>query len=279
VHQGGRDRCWLPARAEAAVVTEAWGRRKVFAVRPAVERGVREVVLDWGGERPARVRFGTVPECVVGYRIPGARAYVSDDNDEIVTWAGGHRTLRVLLSTGATHDLPLDLPPGGLLELERPGIAPVRRRPITVLEADGAPAELRSCRVFDAAPWLDARDDLTGVAGSWFRIVGARPERGFRAACYGRLEGPGPWTVRLGSAALRVTLAVEDDERGDPRPRCLYIDGEVFEVEGGAATEVVGLRAGPHLVLLGAGGHVGRAMRVVLREGETREIRVRLGRR
>ena len=47
----------------------------------------------------------------------------------------------------------------------------------------------------------------------------------------------------------------------------------------GAATAVVGLLAGPHIVLVGAEGHAGRAMRVVLEEGETREIRVGLPRR
>jgi hypothetical protein len=40
-----------------------------------------------------------------------------------------------------------------------------------------------------------------------------------------------------------------------------------------------GFRATRYGRLEGAGGHVGRAMRVVLKEGETREVRVRLPRR
>ena len=59
----------------------------------------------------------------------------------------------------------------------------------------------------------------------------------------------------------------------------LYVDGEIFRLEGGPTTAVTGLRAGPHTVIVGAEGHVGRAMRVVLKKAETREIRVRLPRR
>ncbi|MHC4429391.1 MAG: carboxypeptidase-like regulatory domain-containing protein, partial [Planctomycetota bacterium] len=44
----------LPHAAEAVIVTEAWGRRKVFQVHAAAG-GVRKVVLDWGGERPRQV--------------------------------------------------------------------------------------------------------------------------------------------------------------------------------------------------------------------------------
>ncbi len=59
----------------------------------------------------------------------------------------------------------------------------------------------------------------------------------------------------------------------------LYVDGEIFRLAGGPTTAVTGLRAGAHTLVVGAEGHVGRAMRVVLKEGETREIRVRLARR
>jgi hypothetical protein len=73
-----------------------------------------------------------------------------------------------------------------------------------------------------------------------------------------------------------VTLTREDGER---KGRALYVDGELFEIEPGATAAVLGLLAGAHTVIVGAEGHVGRAMRVVLKEGETRKIRVRLPRR
>lgn len=275
VHLGKRD-YYLPPNVEARVVTQAWGRRKVFSVQAAVG-GVRRVVLDWAGERPATLRFGEVPDSVVGYEIPGARVDVSKDDDEIVTWASGRRTLRILLDTGEVHDMAVDLPPGGVLELDAPELPPLRpRRKITVVDADGSPAKLRASRLVMPVPWLYDPDDMTGVPGAWYRITGAYPEGGFCAALRGRLEGAGPWTVELGGAALRVAIAVEDDECEDC---ALYVDGEVFQVGRGVATPVVGLRAGPHIVIVGAQGHLGRAMRVVLEEGETREIRALLERR
>jgi len=82
--------------------------------------------------------------------------------------------------------------------------------------------------------------------------------------------------VRLGSAALRVTVTLEDDDDED---RVLYVDGEIFELDSDPTTTVTGLLPGPHILLVGAEGHLGRAMRVVLKEAETREIRVRLPRR
>jgi len=259
---------YLPPHTEATVVTEAWGRRKIFPVHAAAA-GVRRVYLDWAGERPARIQFGTVPECVLGYRIPGEQVFVSDTRDKIETWATGRHTLRVLLESGDTHDIEVDLFPGGVLQFDEPNLPPAEpRREITVLLSDGSPAEVRSC-------WFDGRDDMTGLPGAHFRIRTSHPDDGFRATRYGRLEGAGPWTVRLGSAALRVTLTREDSDAD----RVLYVDGEVFQLESDPTAVVTGLRAGPHTLIVGAGGHVGRAMRVVLEEGETREIRVRLARR
>jgi hypothetical protein len=260
---------YLAPHTDAVVITEAWGRRKVFPVNAAAG-GVRNVVLDWAGERPSRIEFSTVPESVVGYRIPGARVFVSDEGDIIKTWATGRHTLRFLLDTGETHDVSVDLALGSVLQLEKPDLPPVEpRRAITVVLDDGSPVEVHSC-------WPDGSDDLTGVPGAHFRIRTIRPGDGFRATRYGRLEGAGPWTVRLGSAALRVTLTLED---GDGEDRVLYVDGEIFLLESGLATDVVGLGAGAHTLIVGAEGHVGRVMRVVLGEGETREVRVSLGRR
>ncbi|MHC5040937.1 MAG: carboxypeptidase regulatory-like domain-containing protein [Planctomycetota bacterium] len=290
VHLARRD-YYLPPNVEAKVVTEAWGRRKVFSVEAAAG-GVRRVVLDWEKDRPRQVRFKTVPGSVVGYRILGEQAFPredegqgdvidSDDKDALIleTWATGRRTLRYLLDSGATRDVAIDLPAeaGGVLRIEKPDLPPAApRRAITVLNADGSPARLRECTLFPEQPWVYDPDDGTGVPGAHYRITGARPEGGFCAARYGRLEGAGPWTVELGGAALRVAIAVEDGECEDC---AVYVDGEVFQVERGVVTSVVGLRAGAHTVIAGAEGHVGRVMRVVLEEGETREVRVSLGRR
>jgi len=142
--------------------------------------------------------------------------------------------------------------------------------------SDGSPAEIRSYRLFHATPWFYDRDDLTGLPGAHFRIGTIHPGGGFRATRYGRLEGAGPWSVRLGSAALRVTVTLEDDDGED---RVLCVDGEVFQLESDPTAVVTGLLPGLHTVLVGAAGHLGRAMRVVLKEAETREIRVRLPRR
>jgi len=185
-------------------------------------------------------------------------------------------TLRFLLDSGATHDRLVDLFPGAVLKIDKPHLPAAPRRNITVLHDDGSPARLRSCRLFHPAPWFYDRDDMTGLPGAHFRIRTLHAGGGFRATRYGRLEGAGPWSVRLGSAALRVTVTLEDDDDEDG---VLYVDGEIFELDSDPTTTVTGLLPGPHTLLVGAEGHLGRAMRVVLKEAETREIRVRLPRR
>ena len=198
--------------------------------------------------------------------------FVSEDGLLLETWATGRHTLRYLLDSGDTRDVAVDLPsePGGVVRIEKPDLPPASPKPrVTLVHADGSPAMIHTSDVFYAAPWIhdEDRDGMTGLPGASFRVRATHPEDGYGVMRYGRLEGAGPWTVRLGSAALRVTLTLEDEELWD---RALYVDGEVFRLERGGTTAVTGLLAGPHTLLMGADGHVGRAMRVVLREAETR---------
>ena len=60
------------------------------------------------------------------------------------------------------------------------------------------------------------------------------------------------------------------DLRVEPADSSCLIDGELLTC-GGRLT-VGGLDPGPHTVIVTAKGHVGRVMRVVMKEGEVRKL-------
>jgi len=97
---------------------------------------------------------------------------------------------------------------------------------------------------------------------SWRYRAGAqvRLARDGQATSYRRLSGRGPYALRGGSATLEIRT-------GDAKDALCWVDGERFEP--GA---VRGLDAGPHTVLAGAPGRVGKVARVVLSEGETKSL-------
>ncbi len=119
--------------------------------------------------------------------------------------------------------------------------------------------------VFDAeGAWGDAEGTT-----SWQYRSGARLRlaREGHATNYRRLSGRGPYAVGTGSATLEIRT-------GDVRGAVAWVDGERF-----AAGAIRGLDAGPHTVLVSAPGRRGKALLVVLADGETRPLDVRLEKR
>jgi len=94
-----------------------------------------------------------------------------------------------------------------------------------------------------------------------------------------RREGSMPMLRTLGGSKAQVVswgrAALEFDV-SPPGFVCL-VDGELWR--GNRRLRIAGLDPGPHTVILGAKGSVGRAMRVHLGKGETRRIRGALRRR
>ncbi len=79
-------------------------------------------------------------------------------------------------------------------------------------------------------------------------------------------EGRGPYALRWGRGVL--------DLRVEPADFFCLIDGEVFMCDG--HLNVGGLDPGPHTVIVTAKGHVGRVMRIVIKEGEVRLLALAL---
>jgi hypothetical protein len=118
--------------------------------------------------------------------------------------------------------------------------------------------------------------ELTEDGGIWVP-EGAEPMRL-------RVGGPGiyplrvdvgpeePEAIRLPAGGLVGQVRSDD---GRPLSAVVYVDAHRYEFPDGRIA-VRGVPAGPHLVLVGARDHVGEALRIVLGEGETRRLEVRL---
>ncbi len=100
---------------------------------------------------------------------------------------------------------------------------------------------------------------------SWRLRDGARVRFG---STYRRLRGDGPYLLRPASARIRV--------RADAEEFSCAVGGSLGWPDEEGSCEFDGLDAGPHVLLVTAPGRVGKAMRVLLREGKRREISVRL---
>ncbi len=93
------------------------------------------------------------------------------------------------------------------------------------------------------------------------------------------LEGPPPWSFDAPTAVVRVRV---EDSAGAVLPDpTVIVDGEVTRdaVDETDTFELRWLAAGAHDLVLAGAGHYSRVRRIVLTDGETREITVRLRRR
>jgi hypothetical protein len=79
--------------------------------------------------------------------------------------------------------------------------------------------------------------------------------------------------VRL--PAGRITGVVRDSV-GKPVEAVIYVDSYRFDAPAGRI-DIRALPPGPRLVIAGAPGHLTETRRIVLKDGESRAIEVRLG--
>jgi hypothetical protein len=116
--------------------------------------------------------------------------------------------------------------------------------------------------VYEANGWEEVGPSAYRLrAGAWIRLVG---DPGWKTVVR-QLEGASPWRVDWGNAALRFDV--------QPREWSALVDGEWL---ADAPRLLRGLDPGAHTILLSAKGHRSKAVRVVLREGETRTLQVTL---
>ena len=88
-----------------------------------------------------------------------------------------------------------------------------------------------------------------------------------------RLDGPGPWTIKLPAGSLAIDA--HDDADAPLAGWIAYLDGRRFAAKG-SAMRLDAIQAGPHEVVVDAPGRTPRRLSFVLAEGEHRSWSVRL---
>jgi hypothetical protein len=252
----------LPPEAEAVVRATAEGLVRYYPVGK-VENGRRRATIDWPAMKRIRVVFDGFD------RLSLLEEWsVRIDERTIETHAGGRVTLLVDDEALGRREFPIDIPdrPGAEVRVPRnagrtPGV-------LTVLLPDETPAAECSVRV-DGERFLAL--DEQGTLTSWLVRPGAAVvvEKAGHVELRRTLEGTGPHRLAWGRASLEVRVP-------DTPEFVVYVDGELFGAENGQV-RVAGLDAGPHIVIVAAHGQRGRAMQIVLEEGEARALEVPLG--
>lgn len=154
----------------------------------------------------------------------------------------------------------------GTFELRRPGLHWVGQ-----LAEDGGwdgPALQAGDRV---EAWLDR-----GQGGGAAAVAGAADVEVLRIPLATTLTGDGPWTLREGSARLRLTVV---DDYGLFAEGAVVLYGSDAEWLSHHTIELHGLPAGPCEFFVGARSCDSAKVRLVLREGEQRALDVVLRRR
>jgi hypothetical protein len=152
-----------------------------------------------------------------------------------------------------------------------------KERTLRVLDARGRPARVSVEVCDELSLWYSPEFANTGTdAQGYFRWKSLREGASIRiSAPYApsdlvplctTLRGEGPFEVRLGSATIEVDVRGLEDAS-------LVLDGSAFCDPGDDDRFVLrGVTAGPHDLLVGAHGRIGKAYRLVLKDGETRRL-------
>ncbi len=239
----------VPARGTAVLRVEVDERPPFFFPVGPEKDGFREVVV----ELPAPRRFPVPPGAKDARLLHGTRAVLTfEEGGFLCTDASGPLMLRWKDRDGITGECPaMDRPGAGVL-----GRTVVRTVTVRALGTgeDGKEA------VFHEEETEPGEMVVVDRAG-WRTLRVVAPERDL--------------DLRWGTAALRLTLLQDARIPADP---LVLVDGEVYDAPGGVL-HLRGLEPGPHRVVAAIRDEVGggRELRLVLKEGETRERTVTLG--
>ncbi|MFQ5844402.1 MAG: hypothetical protein ACE5JG_05360, partial [Planctomycetota bacterium] len=286
-----RDRCWrvdledpgrgwyLPAHGRAVVRATTDVGVRLLPVSDERD-GLRRAVL-----RRAEPNVIHLPTLKGKYHV---RLFWGDfaleEGEEglrILTHESGRLT--VLIEEEGSARLTVEVPdgPGAVVVIDEVRFQDHAEERIRVLAPDGsevaANLDVRDPAVLPPGSGDEAPDGDDPGGAVLVRVEDQEAGAEF-VPSYRRLEGPGPYEVRLGSAGVTLRVRGEDGPVEDAK---LYVDGSLFDPgdDEGATFRLRGFQPGPHLLIVGAAGCVGRVMRLVLAENETRRLEVTLPRR
>jgi len=265
---------WLPADATAWLRVALDGWEEDLPIPPARE-GVRHVVVDVPDRKEVVIPgFGEDWGAALLFQAQ------SEDADERrpATRAVGPAWLWVL-APGRRALVELDLPrhTDRPLVLDDLPFEPLPVRTLELLDAEGRPITEPWLDIEDPSPpglwlWGDWEDDGEGTFrsalfadGRWVRFGDPNEDCPMRSR---RLAGDGPYVLRLGTASVEVLLPELGDE-----PAYLVLDTEILWSDGSEPCVRRGLDAGPHTLIVGVPGKGARVYRLLLREGEKRQVR------
>lgn len=285
----GAEPVHLPADATAALRVRAGDGTWFFEVGPATV-GVRTAVVEVPRPHVLRGIDRADWESVVLRDEFGECGHV-ETSDGLATWACGDLTLRLTAPRrGAAEDWPaydvtVRVPTGGTdpIDVAVPSVEERRARDAVVsIVAPDADWE-GSFEVSDETGEEVTRGETVPGAPFRFALRGRAwvlAEREGWAPLRAEFAAPGDLQLRWGDAAVSLTVR---DEDGAPVAAALLLDGWISTVPEDPADPVVlrGLAAGPVdlVVLPNVGAFRPKALRLVLRRGETRTREVVLARR
>ncbi len=205
----------------------------------------------------------------------GRKQHVVKIEGGLATRAAGDLVLEVNLGvTDHVHRIPLTLPAEGAVDLT------VDPRTVPAVPA-AALAVFRIVRPTGATGRISRSVSVSGGYGSCSdekieASVGARITYSLAGYLTKRIlvTKAESREVRWGTASLELTVT---DDAGNPVDARVYLDDEALWAPEGVLS-VAGLDAGPHRVLIAAGGSKGPGveLRLLLRDGETRTKKVAL---
>ena len=263
IHPGKTGPHHLPAEGAAALRVRAEKLVRLYPVGPLRE-GKRRAEVAWPDRKRIRVDIEGKQELYL------CGAWSTQTGDSVLkTHAAGRATLVVRHKTLGTQEIQVDIPetPGVEIRVERAAL----RAPGTVeiCHADGTPLVDHPVEIDGEPLCLDRK----GRVVSWLVRPGARVKVKFRGRVPLRktLQGKGPFRIAWGRARLEIHLAEHLDFT-------VYLDGELYEGKSGRL-DLAGLDTGKHTVIVAARSRRGRAMGIVLTEGEARRIDLQLERK
>ncbi|MFB3066227.1 MAG: hypothetical protein ACE10D_06890 [Planctomycetota bacterium] len=295
-----RDRSWridladratwgyLPRHDRAVLRVRRGDRIQVFPIEEEREGG-RRVLVDW--PLPKTIRLSRI-DGVFGedyfVDVPWREFDYDEEADALLLFvhdSGPHEIVISHLERGIAR-MTVEVPdaPGAVVEAPEPIFEKAGTPRMRVLRADERPVAEAGVRVFSPQGETYGCTDPSGTLvlpglrdGSYVGVSFLNEDEHVQPQ-YGRLRGPGPYVLRLGSAGIAVTIRAESGavDRAD---MSLYVDGFMARQDDNGVFRVAGLLPGVHTLIAGALGHVPLVLQPVLKKGEVRAITLDLPKR